>query len=787
MLKSYLLVGLRNSVRNRTNSLINIAGLSLALGCAITTFIFVDNQLNADNFHTKRDRIYQVTNRIEGDGKLEDWGDSPIVLGPILAAEQSSVQSFARIEFAGGAVRHNETVFNENIWFVDKQFMEIFDFPVLKGNRNTLTNSSEIILTKEIAEKYFGADDPVGQSISIKFNEQHKEEFIVGAVMERPATSSLYPEILLSMQKFEDLKFKDNYDWSYLTDATFVLLKSSVSISDLSDGMEKYKKLQNASSPQWQIVDFQFHSLKGLNLKGNSIISAVSFGAHPVGLIALSVVSGLLLLLASFNYMNISIATVATRLKEIGIRKVIGGKKKEIVQQFLVENFLLCTIAMVVGVLLSYLFFLPGFNTLYPLNVPFAFSSGNTIFLFFSGLLLFIGFISGAYPSLYIASFTPIVILRGREKFGQRSLLSRILLTLQFVLAFTTIVASFVFIDNSLYLKNKDWGYDHSQIITMDVGDMEKYLAMRDRFVNDNNIVSLAGSSNHIGLNNPHIILTYNEQQIDIIDFKVGYDYMETMNIRLKEGRFFERQKQSDQIESVVINEKFAERMNWDQPLDQTFELDSIKRYVIGVVENFHYDGFYNGLGPVIFRIVPEDNFRFLTVKIKPGALNATEANLRTVWSEVAPDDPYNGTIQDDVFVEFNRDNNANVKLLGFISSLTVVLASLGLFGLVSFNITRRMKEFSVRKVFGASLSHIFKLMNRDYLWILGVAFVIGAPLGFFLMNTLIQTIYPDPQSAGPIPFMIAIALMIVTVSITIGSQLRRITKESPGETLRND
>lgn len=788
MFKSYLIVGFRNAVRHRVNSLINIVGLSLALGVAITTFIFVDNQTHADQFHTNKDRIYQVTNRIQTENKLEDWGDSPILLGPALARDQSSIEASTRIEYGSGAFRYNETVFNEYVWFVDKEFMDIFSFPVLIGNPQALENKTEIIITSDIAEKYFGKMDPIGQGISIKFDDNRKEEFTVGAVIERPSGSSLYPTVLLSMEKFNDLKFKDAYDWSYLTDATFILLRPSHSIIELHDAMNGYKSLQNAASPQWVIADFQFHPLKGLPQKNHEIVSSVSNGAHPAGLLALGVVSALLLLLACFNYMNVSIATVATRLKEIGIRKVVGGRKKEIVQQFLIENFLLCTFSILVGCILCYFFFLPGFNSLYPIDFPFAFSSTTAVVIFFGGLLFFIGFASGAYPAFYISSFTPINIMRGRQKFGQRSLLSRILLTFQFILAFTTIVGSFVFMDNSFYLKNKDWGYDHSQILTVPVGDKEKFLALRDQLAHTENIVSMAGSYNQIGWYNTRASLTHLEQRIEIVDYKIGFDYLETMNLRLKEGRFFDRTIQSDQVESVIVNEAFVEKMGWKgSAINQSFEFDSLKRYVVGVVENFHYEGFYNPLGPVLFRITPEENFAYLTAQVNPGHLNKTEDKIKSAWASIAPDDPYAGRIQDDAFENFNNDNNANIKLLVVISALTVILASLGLFGLVSFNITRRMKEFSIRKVFGANIPHIFNLMNKDYAWILLIAFFIGAPLGFFMMNMLIQTIYPDPQAAGPIPFGIAVGVMAITVGITVGSQLSRIVRENPSTTLRSE
>jgi len=786
MFKSYLLTGIRSAFRHRATSIINILGLSLGVGVAITVFLFMDFMWNMDSFHVKRDRIYQVTSQVTNNNTLENWGDSPLMLGPSLKSDHSVIESTARVEMGGAAVRFKEAIFNEPVWFVDPEFLSMFSFPIIAGSSNPMVAKESVVLTKAIAEKYFRTESPIGQQVSIKFSNGTKEEFTVSAVIERPENSGMYPSVLLSMEKFADLKFKDEYDWSYLTDATFILLKPGHTPFEIVPNMNKYKVLQNRSSPEWVVEKFDFIPLTTLSQKSNEIVSAISFGAHPAGVWSLGVIALLLLLLACFNYMNVSVATVATRLKEIGIRKVIGSNRKEIIHQFLTENFVLCIFSLSLGILLSYLLLLPGFNSLYPFTISFASSSINTLLLFFVCLLLFIGLISGAYPSLYISSFQPISILRGREKFGQRGLFSRILLTVQFTLAFTTIVASFIFIDNSLYLKNKDWGYDHSQNMAVPLANKEQFLHLRDQ-LSQQQIGLLAGSANHIGYNNPRVSFKHLEQQFPTVAYKIGFDYLEVMNIRLKEGRLFDKKIQSDLEESVIVNESFVKRMNWATPLKESFVYDSVRRYVIGVVKDFHYNGFYEPLGPVMFTISNEDDFRFLALNINEGSLQEAEVAVKQLWKEIAPDDPYEGFAQDTVFEDFHNDNNSNITLLTFISTSAIILACLGLFGLVSFNITRRLKEFSVRKVFGASLLHIFRLMNKDYTWIILIAFFTGAPAGFFLINLAIQNVYPDPQPARFLPFMIAISIIAVTVGITIASQLKRVAKENPSVTLKID
>lgn len=787
MFKSYLITGMRSLLRHRLNGAINILGLSLAIGISITAFIVIDNLLHTDHFHKNIDRIYQVTSKVEVDKHTEEWSDSPMMLGPSMLQDHNGIESSTRIEFGQVNIRYRDDVFNEPIWFVDPDFFTMFSFPILAGDMHPLGNKNQLALEEGVARKYFGDQDPIGQTLSLKFREHDKQEFTVSAVFKLPSGTTLFPTVILSMANFHDLKPEIANDWAYEVDATFIMLRKDESIDAIASQMKQYVETQQAASPQWLINAYHFRPLKALGLQGYQIISSVSEGSQLEGLISLGVIAGFLLILASLNYMNVAVATVSTRLKEIGIRKVVGGQKREIIHQFLTENFLMCFLALLIGYLCAYFFFLPGFNSLFPAHIEFQFSSEVVMVLFPAGLFLFIGLLSGVYPAYYVASFQPIQILKGREKFGQKSLFSRVLLTAQFVFAFITIVGSFVFIDNSIYLKNKDWGYRHDNVVAVRVEEKEKYLALRDRLTANQNITAMAGAASHIGRSNTMITFVHNEQQIEAVDFQVGYNYLETMNIRMKAGRSFDPTIQSDEIESVIINETFAKTMGWTNPVGQLFQIDSVKRNVIGVVEDFHYEGFYDPLGPVLFRISSEDDFNFLVLQVRAGHVNEILEQAKSTWQSIAPDDIFEGFVQDDVFASFNQNNNAHVQLLTFVSLTTVTLASLGLLGLVTFNTTRRMKEYNIRKLMGANAVQIFRLMTKDYVFILLTAFVLGAPTGFILVNSLIQKVYPDPQTANPIPFVIAVSLMGLAVGVVVASQLLRLNKQSPSEVLRSE
>ncbi|MBL7851700.1 MAG: ABC transporter permease [Cyclobacteriaceae bacterium] len=787
MFSNYLLIGLRNAARNGLTSVINVGGLAIGVAGAITIFIFADQWFHVDDFHEHRDRIYEITNVVKREGQPVEMSDTPFPLGPMLQAEASGVEKMTRIEVSSGALRFGENVFQERIWFTDPAFFEIFTFSHVGVPSDALSQPGSIVITRPIAEKYFGAHDPVGKAMSVKFSNSAIREFTVTAVADLPENNTLNFQVILPMETFINLGLQDTYAWDYLTDATFVLLKPGQDIASLIPLLGKYRKLQNDSPADWPIEEFRYYDVPSLAAGSSHIESHMMGSGESQGVITMSVIAFLLLLLACFNYTNISVATVSTRVKEIGIRKVIGGRKSEIVQQFIVENLLMSVFAILAGLFIAYSVFMPGISSMVGYPIPFGFSSGKMMLLFFTALLIFVVVISGVYPAVYVSGFQPAQILKGKEKFGNRSVFSRALLTGQFVLAFMTIVGCFVFIDNSLYMRNRDWGYDHQQNIVVPVNTAAQYLQVRDRMALRKEVDRMAGSVHHIGSSAHRNVLEYADKKFEMLEFAVGQGYLETMNLRLLSGRTFDAAMPSDTVAAVVVNQKFVDAMGWAEPLNQFFQYDGRQRVVVGVVHDFHHDDFYMGIRPALFRLGAEKDFRFLALHVQSDQVKEMESLIRSNWKEIGPDDPYRGILQDDVFANFSRNSRNDMKIIISVAVVTLILACLGLYGLVAYNITRRMREFSVRKVFGANLLHIFRLMNRDYVWILGIAFVLGAPAGFFLMNLLIQAIYPDPQPAGVLPFAAAIGMMMLTVALTVASQMNRITRENPALTLRSE
>jgi putative ABC transport system permease protein len=787
MIKSYFVTGYRNMLRSGTTSTINIVGLSIAIACAVLIFILEDSYYNLDAMHTKADRIGLVVNHIKEGDEQSQWARSPVPLAGLLA-ENSAVENVVRLGRGSAAVRVGDKVFTEGIFYADPDFLEVFSFRVISGNRQSLRSKNQMMLTREMALKYFGNDDVVGQTLSVKFNEHYKQEFTIGGVLEdTPANSSMYFNFLVPSAVWEDINKDGLDDWSKHMSVTFVMMKEGQPFAQLQPTFEIYRKLHQEANSITPLQYAEVIPLADVAQRSFEISGSLSWSNAPAAMVAFIVIGTFLVLLACFNYMNVAVASVSTRLKEIGVRKVVGGGKGEIIQQFLIENLLLCFLALAGGTALAYYFLIPGFDALYPVKIEFEISSWKMMIGFFGGLLLFIALVSGAYPALYVSSFNAVKILRGKEKFGSKSVFSKILLTLQFTLSITTIVACLVFVWSSYYFEGKDWGYNHNEAVVVRLQEPNQFEELRNHIATNKNVISYAGSAHHIGRSSQPVVIRHDEQEYSVDHFPVGFDYLESMNIRLKAGRFFDKAIESDKTESVIINESFARKMGWDNPLDQYFEHDSTKRYVVGVVEDFYYNDFYWQVKPVMLTITPNENFKYLAVRAEAGSINSTQEELKKAWATVAPDDPYQGFLQNEVFDNFLNSNRANNKVIYFISGVAVILAAMGLYGLVSYNLTRRIKEFSVRKVFGANVWQLFNLMNRDYIWILIIAFAGGAPLGAWLVDMMLNAAYPEQIPTTIWPYIISISVMIGSVGLTIATQLRRLIEENPTQTLRSE
>lgn len=791
MIKSYFKLAGRNLVRNKLASSINLFGLSTAIGCSVVMFAFVHYTYNQDSFHENAEAIFMVENTITLGGETNTWALTPVPLAPALKADFPQVKYAVRIENenASGTFRYQDKIFNEDFLFVDQDFFEMFTFPLKHGSKDALYDKNAVVLSHETAAKYFGEGNPVGEQMILKYGGQHTETLTVAGVAEDfPSNASLRFNILLPYEKRVDFGFARLNDWGAFTRTTFIQLDDPAEIGAVASGANQYIEWQNAAREDWHIEKLIFEPLPEAAINAYRVRGALFTGAHPAGTFAMGLIAFFLLSLACFNYVNIAIGSAARRLKEIGIRKVVGGNRSQLIKQFLAENVFLCFIALSLGVVLANILFLPGLNHVlnnFGITIPLNLTDNPALWAFLGGLLLITGVGAGLYPALYISAFRPVNIFRGQQKIGGRNLFTRVLLGFQFVFSFITIFAGITVSRNVHYLRGRDWGYDQAQTIVVPLDGKTQFEIFKNAISQDSNILMVAGSNGHIGMSSNSGLVKIDGQKYDVRRFQIGYDYPETMGLRLQHGRSFDRNMRTDLEDAILVNDTFVAQAGLTEPIGKPVIYEDRTLMIIGVVKDYHYKDFYQPIQPVLLQLTDTPNFQFLSVRVRAGAVAQTADLIEQTWQRLFPDSPYTGFFQDSVFDDFYRQNSARIRISGFMAGMTLLLSCMGLFGLATLNVAKRMKEFSIRKVLGATLFDITRVFNRDLFWLLAGATLVAGPISYVMMNTLLDAIFSYRISLDASLFIFSAASLFLTALLTVSSQIYRVVVSNPVDALR--
>ena len=781
MLKNYIKIALRNLNKNKASSFINIFGLSIALGCSIVVYLFVHSNLTKNGFHEHGAQIFLVEPLADREGNRETWGYSPIPMGPALEADLSQVVRSVRIERSGGYVQSGSIALDEGIIFVDPGFFDMFTFPLKYGNADALNDPDAVFMGEETAMKYFGEENPIGQQITITRNEQVESFTVQGVAEAFPANAGFSFSLLMNFNNQLKLGTGRLDDWSTFTSATFIQVKNPDDIKTITAQMNRYVSLANVADKDWKIVAYTVDNLFDLVYNARNVNGMISGGIPWAPIIVLSSIATFLLLLSCFNYMNIALAAAGRRLKEIGVRKVMGSTRQQLVSQFLAENILLCLLSLLLSISVAQTLLVPGFNEITGGNLTLVFSKNIDLWVFLITLLVGIGLASGAYPAFYISSFQPVTIFTGKQRIGGRNRFMQVLLTMQFVLAFITMIASVTFILNGRYLGELDWGYDHEDTIYIRLYDSNRYSVLKNEALQLPDVLSVTGSRHHLGESEGRESAIIDGESVSIVYFDVGPNYFETVGLRLKTGQFI------NDSEAVVINEVFARTRGWTESLGQTIRFEDTVYTVVGVVEDFHYRDFEDPIMPALFRLGDESEFQYLTLRVNTGAGVESALALKNTWERLVPGTPFEYFFQNEVFEQFFQESGGITRVFTFVAIIALLISCLGLFGLASQNIASRLKEISIRKVLGASVPHITLMANRRFLLLLSIGAVVATPLSYLIMNTLLDDIYTYRMSIGPSSFIFAYVLVFITASLTIATQVYKLISTNPVEVLRNE
>lgn len=787
MFQNYLRVAFRNLWKNRMHTLFNVLGLSMGVGVCITIFLMVYARMNMDRFHPDAERIYMIGHVKELKSGLEKWGLTPAGLAPAIKKDFADVERAVRVDNFNASVRYGDKLFSELIHFVEPEFLDMFSFPLQSGSTEAFSDPSSILIGHETAIKYFGDASPIGQTLTVRFDETHRMEFTVVGVFEKfPRTASFGFEFLTNYDVVRQLTDRPD-GWDYTVAATFVKLRPDHSPSDFEKKLHSYTKTFNDIRPEQPIHSFFVEPLTTLSMNSTQIRGDISGGINPHGLRALAVIAMLVMLMACFNFMNNMIGASSRRFKEVGVRKVVGGSRGQLMRQFLGESLLVSLFSLAGGFVLAEAFFNPFMGSILEgFSFVLEWQTDWPLLVFLTLLVTGTGILSGLYPSVMLSGFQPVRIFRDLATVGGNRWLTRSLVVLQFAICLFALVAAIVFKQNNDYLSQLDLGFRGNQVAVLGFQTAAEWEAYRNAIAHQPGVLKIVGSTHQVGFNrSPGINVESEGASFQTYVLRIGAGYFEMMDMRVHEGRAFDEHLKSDVDESVMINRLLAEQLGWTHPVGKRVRLEGREYTVVGVAENFYTNTFMRPIEPVLIKMVPESGYRVMSIQFDAARLEEVTHALKSTWASLMPYEPFHLRFQDQVFEEDVTENENIKNMFLYLAVMTMIIAATGLFALVSINIVRRTKEIGVRKVLGASAVQIMQLINREFYTLIVVSAALIFPIAYILLNGLLNSVFATHVGLNAWPFIGAVAAMVLLSVVTIGSRVIKVAVENPVHSLR--
>lgn len=790
MISTYFRLAWRNLLAHKTVALINVFGLSIAVACCLAVFLFLQNYYALDNFHVNGERIFMVEYVTEIDGEKQTWGDAPAPIATALAADFPQVERVVRMQREGVKLFNKENAFNEVLVYADTSFFAMFTFPLQYGDPSALADPNAIILSASMAQKYFGEEMPLGRTLTLMTDEQERKQFIVqGVAKPFPNNSGFYFNLLTGYHAVH--KSLKAQDWKIGTShCVFVQLRPGLegkAAAELESQMTRYLPPFNAANSEANLVAFALDNLRRPMAGAYDVNRRPTEAPHPILTLMFSLIALTMMALSCFNYVNISLGGVTRRLKEIGIRKVMGGQREQLVAQFMSENLLLCCIALLLGLMITEAFLVPLLNANFVLKVKFSLTENAGLWLMLAGLLTLTALASGAYPSLYISSFKPVAIFTGRLKFSGKNVLRRGLLATQFALAFLAVIITVVLLTTVHVWEKLTWGYDPGQALVVPLNDSQQFSLLRNEVLKSPNVLRVAGSTNHVGQAWRPEIFQIGEAKQKASRYDVGADYQEALGLDLVAGRFFDSNRRVEDENAVVVNETFLRKQGWTEAIGKQVRIETKDYTIVGVVGDFKL--FATGATrPALFFRADEATFSNLVVRFTSGSGKQVAAQIEQDWQRLFPNTPCNHFFQSEVFDGFYQTFNKLSKSFGYIAGLALAIACMGLYGLAAQHFARRLKEVGVRKMLGASVAQILLLINREFMILLLGAGAFATVLSFLGTRLLLNEVerFVGSYTPGLGPFLLANLIVLLTAALAIGRQSWNVTKVNPAAMLRN-
>ncbi len=779
MFSNYLKTSLRIILRNKVFSFINVLGLAIGLTCFILIFLWVSDEIGYDRFHKNADRLYRLLQK-DRDNPDFLWTTTPTPLGPLLKENIPEIEAFTRYWSGGSAVKYEDKLFWESdIRLVDPSFLQMFTFPFIEGDlESALPNVNALVLTESTAKKYFGEEDPVGKVLNIR----DTLNLTVTAVVEDPPRKS---HIRFSMLLHIDLVPEYRLT-SWASDyPTYVMLIKEARKDSV------VRKIESV----WRSIDPEGTDYSDLQPVAKIHLNEYVGPNKGLLVYTFSLIAGLVLIIACINFMNLSTARSTKRAREVGLRKVVGAKRSQLITQFLTESALFAFFALTIAWILVELF-RPAFNHLTGKEVEIAYSD-PVLLLSLLIIFLFTSFFSGSYPAIVLSSFRTVQVLKGRSSIHPRNnILRNLLVVFQFFISTVLIICIIMIYKQLWYIQNKDLGLNKENILVMPFSNefVSRYDAIKDEFLRNPNIKYVSGMSNLPTHVNSHVGMNWegntDDSGIGIDYFMADYDMIEAMGMEILYGRSFSEEFADDDSIGYIINKTALDRMGLEDPVGHAVEFLHPyfpERYsrgkLIGVVKDFHHHPLREQIGPLAIRIY-RPWYNYLILKISPENIPETIAYVQGVARKFAPDFkiPYS-FFEDEINNLYAPENNVKDIVIYF-AVLSIFISCLGLFGLASYTAERFTKQIGIRKVNGASTGSVVFQLTREYTKWIALGLLLGCPVAWFIMRKVLMNYAYRTDLTW---WIIAVTVFVVAIMgmIAVTHQALKAASRNPADSLR--
>ena len=805
MIKNYIKVALRYLLRNKGYSIINILGLAIGITCCLLIMLFVRSEWSYDEFHSKSNRIYRAWLYEKYEGQSFTNTITPVPLGPVLKANIPAIEQTCRVYAFNSLVQYEDKKFNEPLNMVDSNFFEVFDFTLSKGNRsNALKGSNSVVISEKLSRKYFGNDDPIGKSLQIQLGTENILFNVTAVAGNIPEESSIQYDMLIPHvnEKWLFSERTRTVGWTRVAVETYALARPGITGADLELKMPAMVKKLAGDNYKEGEYNINFQPITDIHLNKN-----LPAGNMPVSNPAYSYILGsigiLILLIACINFVTLSLGRSTTRALEVGVRKVLGAERTQLIRQFWGEALLMVLMSLVLAVGLAFLLLEP-FNSI--ANKDLALSPDGTMFLFMLSVIVVVALIAGIYPAIVLSAYVPIKVLKGRLQSGARiSLFRRGLITGQFVASIIMIIGTIVIGQQLNYFRDTSPGYDKENIVIVSTnkGRMEG-LPLARRF-KDELAKNPAVAATTVGLysfSEPGWMnLGYEDDKTVYRNFRmnaVDPDFISTMKLDILAGRSFDAVNTADINNAMLVNEALVKEYGWTDPIGKKLP-GQYQQQVIGVVRDFHFESLHNKIQPLVlvlqadsmmrhsndvgFAIAPQPR---ITIRLKPGSITRQIASLEANWKNAAGQQDFDYRFLDESLNKMYRAEERLGSMVRIASVLSIFIACMGLFGLATLVVERRTKEIGIRKVLGADIRGLVKLLSKDFVLLVVIASLLAFPIAWWALDSWLQD-FAYRISIHWWVFVLASLVALLIALATVSFQAIKAAMANPVKSLRTE